>query len=255
MKGHLLVVALLVPAVANADRDCEMLVMTGHPSYPPVAWASKGTIVGAAPGIVARIASSLGVKQVTSKDFGSWEAAQAAARSGQADLIFGIYKNNERLAYLDYVEPAFMVDPVSVVVRAGRPFTFAKWSDLAGKKGVTNVGESYGDEFDAFLAKELTVTRAAGVDKTIATVLDGQADYAILALYPGRNVARKHGVDTKLEFLPKEIVHAEMFVAFSKSSRCATALKTRFATALAAEVASGRVKAALEAADREFAAR
>ncbi len=255
MKTHLLVLALFVPAVANADRSCETLVITGHPSYPPVAWASRGTIVGAAPAIVTRIARSLGVRNVISKDFGSWEAAQAAARSGQADLVFGIYKNNERLAYLDYVEPALMVDPVSVVVRAGRPFAFAKWSDLVGKKGVTNAGESYGDEFDAFMAKGLTVTRAAGVDRTIAAVLDGQADYAILALYPGRNVARKQKVDTKLEFLPKEIINADMFVAFSKSSRCATALKAQFATALAAEVASGKVKAALEAADREFAPR
>jgi len=38
----------------------------------------------------------------------------------EADIIFGIYKNDERMKWLDYVEPAFMMDPVSVVVRRAR---------------------------------------------------------------------------------------------------------------------------------------
>jgi ABC-type amino acid transport substrate-binding protein len=61
-----------------------------------------------------------------SKDFGSWEGAQQAARSGQADVIFGIYKNDARALYLDYIEPPFMMDPASIVVRKGTGFAFAQ---------------------------------------------------------------------------------------------------------------------------------
>ncbi|MDP3691457.1 transporter substrate-binding domain-containing protein, partial [Bradyrhizobium sp.] len=96
------------PAQAQAGPDCAALVITGHPSYPPIAWAAKGKIVGAAASFVGGIAARLGVKDVASKDFGSWEAAQAAARDGTADVIFGIYRNDARAAYLDYVEPPFM---------------------------------------------------------------------------------------------------------------------------------------------------
>ncbi len=230
-------------------------MITGHPSYPPVAWSSDGKIVGAAPELVTGIAKALGVASVTSKDFGSWEKAQAAARSGDADVVFGIYRNDERMAYLDYVEPPFMVDPVSVVVRTGAAFPYAKWSDLKGKKGVTNVGESYGDRFDAFLASELTVARAPGVDKVFAALLDGKADYAIIALYPGLNVARKLGIGGKVEFLPRPVVSADMFVAFSKKSRCLRALKDGFSGALKADVDGGKVKTLLEDADRAFAKR
>ena len=95
---------------------------------------------------------------------GSWEDAQAAARDGKADMIFGIYYNDERATYLDYVQPAFMFDPVAVFVAKGKEFPFAGQDDLIGKRGVTNQGESYGNEFDTFMKDKLDVARADGIN-------------------------------------------------------------------------------------------
>jgi polar amino acid transport system substrate-binding protein len=257
MRAPLLaLLALVVPGAALAAPDaavavppaCPELVVTGHHYYPPVAWSSGGKVVGAAPELVARIAAGLGVAKVTSKDFGSWEKAQAAARNGEADVIVGIYRNDERKEFLEYVEPAFMVDPVSVVVRADAPFRYAEWSDLKGRKGVTAVGESYGTQFDNYMARTLTVARVSGIDKAFAAVLDGTADYAIVAFYPGRDAARKQGLFEKLAFHPKTIVNADMFVAFSKKSKCLPALKDGFAKALKAAVDGGKVIELLDAA-------
>ena len=206
-------------------------MITGHPSYPPVAWAAQGAIVGVAPTLVALIAAKLGVKDVVSKDFGSWEAAQDAARKGEADVIFGIYKNDARAHYLDFIAPPFMADPVAIVVRKGAGFAFAEWSDLKGRKGVTNAGESYGDKFDAYMGSELTVARADGVDKAFAALLAQQADYMIIGLYPGRDEARRLGLAGKVAFLPKALVSADMYVAFSKRSKCG-ALRAGFAAAI-----------------------
>lgn len=232
---------------AQAEPVCPILVITGHPAYPPVAWAAEGKIVGAAPALVSEIASSLGVKDVVSKNYGSWEGAQEAVRNGEADVIFGIYKNDERVAYLDYVEAPFMTDPVAIVVRKGAGFGFAEWQDLKGRKGVTNAGESYGDKFDAFMAKELTVARPAGVDRVFAALLAGQADYMIIGLYPGRNEAKRLNITDKLEFLPKELLSSPMYVAFSKRSKC-TALRAGFAPAIETAVDNGTVRDLLEAA-------
>jgi len=213
----------------------------------PVAWADKGTIIGAAPDLVSGIARKLGVKKVNSKDYGSWEKAQAAVREGEADVIFGIYRNDERMNWLDFVEPAFMTDPVSVVVRRGEGFTFAKWEDLKGRKGVTNVGESFGNRFDSFMAASLTVARAQGVDKAFEALADKSADYLIIALYPGRILARKLGLATQVEFLPREVDAFGMYVGFSKKSKC-NALKTGFAEMLRKEVEAGRFTTLLDEA-------
>lgn len=249
----LALLAVVIPAAALAVPDCPELVVTGHHFYPPVAWSSGGKVVGAAPELVARIATSLGVAKVTSKDFGSWEKAQAAARSGEADVIVGIYRNAERMEWLEYVNPPFMVDPVSVVVRADAPFRYTEWSDLKGRKGVTGAGESYGTAFDNYMARALDVTRVPALDKAFAAVLDGTADYAIVAFYPGRDAARKQGLFQKVVFLPKTVVNADMFVAFSKKSKCLPALREGFAKALKAEVAGGKVNELLEAASQTVA--
>jgi polar amino acid transport system substrate-binding protein len=238
-------------AQTQSDPVCASLVVTGHPSYPPAAWAAQGRIVGAAPELVSGIAVKLGVKDVVSKDFGSWEGAQAAARSGQADVIFGIYKNDARALYLDYIEPPFMMDPVSVVVRKGAGFAFAEWSDLRGRKGVTNIGESYGDKFDAFIAKELNVARAAGIDKAFAALLAQQADYMIIGLFPGRDEARRLGLFDRIEFLSKELVSSAMYVAFSKRSKCA-ALQTGFSAGIKSAVDGGAMRQLLEASGKSL---
>lgn len=247
----LLALALAIfPVAASAESTCKALVITGHPDYPPVSWAKDGSLVGAAPELVTKVARSLGVKKVTVKNFGSWEKAQAAARGGEADVIFGIYKNDERATYLDYIEPPFMLDPVSVVVREGGEFPFAKWEDLKGRSGVANVGESFGKEFDAFMAKELTVARAPGVDKAFAALTDKKADYLVIGLYPGRVLARQLGLSAKVVFLPKEVQSFDMFAAFSRKSKCLDALKAGFAAGIKTEVEQGKVKELLEAANR-----
>jgi polar amino acid transport system substrate-binding protein len=246
------VAAFGVVPQAQAQQACSALVITGHPSYPPVAWAADGTIVGAGPELVRGIAAKLGVGNVTSKDFGTWEGAQAAARDGQADVIFGIYKNDARAKYLNYVDPPFMMDPVSVVVRKGAGFAFTEWSDLKGRKGVTNAGESYGNKFDAYIASDLTVARAAGVDKAFASLLAGQADYLIIGLYPGRDEARKLGIAGKVEVLPKEVVSAPMYVAFSKQSKCG-GLVPGFAAGITTSVDDGAVRRLLDDVNRAMA--
>jgi polar amino acid transport system substrate-binding protein len=246
----MLVAFSLAGMAAPAQARCAALVITGHPSYPPVAWAAQGKIVGAAPTLVRQIAAGLGVKRVVSTDFGSWQAAQGAARDGKADVIFGIYKNDERAAFLDFIEPPFMADPVAVVVRKGEGFACAEWTDLKGRKGVTNAGESYGDKFDAYMAKELSVARAGGVDKAFAALLAGQADYLIIGLYPGRDEAKRLRIAGKIAFLPKELLSSAMYVAFSKKSKCGEALRAGFAAEIKTTAGSRQVRQLLDVASQ-----
>lgn len=248
---HLALLAslLMLSALAHAETVCPSLLITGHPDYMPVAWAEEGRITGAAPELVTTIAKELGVKTVTSKDYGSWEQAQAAVRDGEADVIFGIYRNDERMKWLDYVEPPFMMDPVALIERRGDGFAYAKWDDLKGRRGITNEGESFGNEFDHFMASSLTVARSQGVDKAFDALLDKRADYLIIGLYPGRNEARKLGIAQQVTFLPTEVVSQAMYVGFSKKSKC-NALKAGFAESLRKAVAAGRVQPLLDAAEQ-----
>jgi polar amino acid transport system substrate-binding protein len=151
---------------------------------------------------------------------GTWEEAQAAARDGKADMIFGIYYNDVRATYLDYVQPAFTFDDVAVFVVKGKEFPFTDKNDLIGKKGITNQGESYGNDFDAFMKDKLDVARADGIDDAFKDLLAGKADYLIAGYYPGLAESAKDGLKDKVVALNQALLSQEMFVAFSKKSPC-----------------------------------
>jgi polar amino acid transport system substrate-binding protein len=215
-----LVSGALVSGSAFAQAPaCRGLTITGHPEYPPIGYRNGDRIVGAGATLVERIAGELKIP-VQSKYAGTWEEAQKAARDGKADIIFGIYFNDDRATYLDYVRPAFMIDPVVVIVAKGKAFPFSVREDLVGKQGVTNAGESYGSEFDGFMAQKLAVVRTNGTARAFKDLLSGRADYLIVGLYPGLADAADHGVKDRIEPLKTQLMKADMFIAFSKKSPC-----------------------------------
>jgi polar amino acid transport system substrate-binding protein len=237
---------------AFAANECNRLTITGHSEYAPIAYRDGDRIVGAAPALVEAIAAELNVP-VESKYTGAWADAQAAARDGLADIIFGIYFNDERATYLDYVRPAFMTDPVVVMVAKGKPFPYKDRDDLIGKRGVTNEGESYGADFDAFIVEHLTVVRSKGVDKAFEALLSGNADYVIVGFYPGTAEAARMGLRDKLEQLNPPLLAADMFVAFSKKSPCLS-LMGAFSTAIEAMSSDGRYPAMIDDATKAWEA-
>ena len=84
-----------------------------------IAFKDGDHIAGAAPMLVEAIGKDLKIP-VESKFTGTWADAQAATREGKADMIVGIYYNDERATYLDYVQPAFMFDEVVMFVAKGK---------------------------------------------------------------------------------------------------------------------------------------
>jgi polar amino acid transport system substrate-binding protein len=210
---------MLTGNAAFAQDECTKIAATGHPAYPVIAYKDGDNIVGAAPTLVETIAKQINVP-LESKYTGTWEEAQAAARDGKVDMIFGIYYNDERATYLDYVQPAFTFDDVAIFVVKGKEFPFTGQDDLIGKKGVTNQGESYGNEFDAFMKDKLDVARANGIDAALKDLLDGKADYLIAGYFPGLAEAAKEGNKDKVVALNQALLSQEMFVAFSKKSPC-----------------------------------
>jgi len=234
-----------------AAGSCEKLIITGHPSYAPVAWEKGGAIVGASAKMIQLIAQELGVS-VESKSMGSWADAQDAIRKGTADIIFGIYYNDVRAQYMNYIEPAYMLDPVVLMVPKGKAFNFNKWSDLIGKKGVTNKGESYGPDFDAYIADKLDVVRGKGMERCLQILLQDNADYMIVGLYPGISEAKKLNAWDKIAVLPRQLNAFKMYVAFSKKSPCYAKYHRIFSEKIQNMVKDGTVQTLLILSQAEW---
>lgn len=246
----LLAAAMIAPSSARAEEACTEIVATGHPDYPPMAYRDGDRIVGAAPALVEAIAGELELP-LTSKYLGSWSEAQTAAREGNADLIVGVYRNDEREAYLDYAEPAFAFDTVVAFVAADKPFAFQGQQDLVGKKGAANKGESFGAEFDAYMRDQLTVARTDGVAAAFSELMDGEVDYVISGYYQGTAEVERLGLENEIVALDPELLSAELFVAFSKKSPCRT-LAEKFGDGIAEMTTDGRFQEMVRDAAAEW---
>ncbi|MGZ8415373.1 MAG: substrate-binding periplasmic protein [Methyloceanibacter sp.] len=249
--GLTVFVALALTGNATfAADECAKITATGHPQYPAIAYKDGDNIAGAAPALVEAIAKELKIP-LESKYMGTWEEAQAAARDGKADMIFGIYYNDERATYLDYAQPAFIFDDVAIFVVKGKEFPFKGQDDLIGKKGVTNQGESYGTAFDAFIKDKLDVARTDGIDDALKDLVAGKADYLIAGYYPGLAEAAKAGLKDQVVPLDQAVVTAEMYVAFSKKSPCRS-LAEGFGKGITEMTTDGRFDAMLQDAIKQW---
>ncbi|HTA40649.1 MAG TPA: transporter substrate-binding domain-containing protein [Candidatus Acidoferrales bacterium] len=229
--------ALLAPSAGgDAAATCSSLILTGHPSYPPVSWASGATLEGAGIDIVSKLASDSQVPmQVVHA--GSWDDAQQAVKSGKADAIVGLYKTAARLPSFTYLEPAIAPDPSAVLVRTGETFVYKDWNSLIGKKGVANIGESFGHAFDTFAASKLSIATVHGNKAVYQALLSGKADYALMGYY----VAASEMPADKISFATKNFATEGLYIAFSKTTPCAS-LAPAFSKKLAAMIADGTVK-------------
>jgi polar amino acid transport system substrate-binding protein len=136
-------------------------------------------------------------------------------------------------------------------VPKGKAFPFRGRQDLVGKKGVTNAGESYGSEFDGYMAQKLDVARSDGTEQALKDLLAGKADYMIVGLYPGLAAAAKIGVKDQIEPLRPELLKADMFIAFSKKSPCLPRAKA-FGAKVRAMRTNGGIKTMIEDATKQW---
>ena len=166
----------------------------------------------------------------------TWEKAQQAVQDGRADAIVGIYRTKQRETYYTYLSPPLAPDASAVVIRAGQTFQYKNWNSLIGKLGVVGSGESYGSQFDAFLAKKLTTYRVPTLDDVFARVLAGKAQYGLSGYYTAVTTAPKG-----IAFATKDFVTEGLYLAFGKQSACGIALGRSFSAGIATLRANGTI--------------
>ena len=198
------------------------IVASGHPEWPPIMFKSGNTIDGAGPALVKKIFADLGVA-VDVPFTGTWDEVQAKARSGEVDMLVAAYKTTERLGYMVYSDP-YTTDPVAIFVAKGKAFPFNDWNVLIPKKGIAMVGDSYGQEFDDFAAKNLVLTRVTTSAEAFDLVASGKADYLLYSLYAGDDYLKKTGGASQFESLPKFVDEEFFYITISKKSPYVTYL-------------------------------
>lgn len=211
-KTLLALVALIVyPIISHAE-----VILSGHPEYPPFMWQSGDTIVGVGAKLGAAIFEELEM-DYSIKATGPWKRVQINAKEGNIDMIVGAYINDDRLSYMDYTKP-YAKDPVGIFVRKGQDFKFEQWDDLIGKKGVTIRGESFGQEFDQFVAEKLDMQLVNRYEQNFLVLDSGRVDYSLCGVYPCLSRAVTTGHKGKFTPLKNYVSSENFYMTMSKKS-------------------------------------
>lgn len=194
----------------------QTLKISCHPEYPPVMFAHQEKPAGIAVDIATQALEHLGIEyQLVFA--GPWKRVQQSAKVGKIDMIAGLYFNKERGQSIDFTVP-IMDDPTVIFVWRNKEFEYNTLEDLIGKKGTTNLGDSFGVKVDAFMKKHLSVQRVVTSDLNFRLLELGRVDYFIYGLFPGRAQALNYGYGDLVKSLPNPVAVEKLYLGFSKKS-------------------------------------
>lgn len=214
----LLASTFLVSASSHA-AECQKVVVTGDPDYPPLQWYDGKQIRGASIDIAARVLQDIGAPYEISY-VGPFARVLAGAQEGRVDMIATLKITPERQAFLVYPSTPALMNPTAVFVPAARTFAYSKWDDLIGKPGGISRGNKFGSGFDEFVQAKLTVEEATTLESNFNKLDFGRMDYFVTGLYAGLAYLAETKQEAKFTALKPNVTETANYAAFAKSSPC-----------------------------------
>ncbi|MET0208601.1 MAG: transporter substrate-binding domain-containing protein [Burkholderiaceae bacterium] len=210
------------PAPA-AITGCTQLVASGNPQYPPYLFRDpedEQRLAGANADLMQWLSKEIGIP-IETRYVGPWGRVQEEMRAGRIDLIAGAFFTLPRTEYMDYFHPAFRETRSVVWSRTGAPVAYKRWSDLAGRQGVTVINNSFGVEFDNYARQSLKITQVASIEQAIQMLQRGRAEYMIYEDAPAEAYAARIGGPAIKPLMPA-VAHEGLYLTLSHKSRCNT---------------------------------
>lgn len=246
----LMLVTTTTWANTSTGLTCKRLVATGNPEYPPYLFRESddnNRLIGANTEILRMIGQELNV-EIDVVYTGPWSRAQKEVREGRIDLIAGAFFTVPRAQYMDYVYPAFLTTRSVVWVNKERPFEYQAKEDLIGRKGITVIHNSFGEEFDTFAKERLNITTVPSLEQAFKVMSLGRVDYLLYENSPAQAYARDWGIAADNHAIGPAISSEGLYLTLSHLSRCNDgALRGQLTRAIRNIIEQGKAEEALQA--------
>jgi polar amino acid transport system substrate-binding protein len=214
-RNLILTTLAVLSCLSISARAQEAVLISGNPNAPPVVWEQYEQLVGLGIDLTTSILDELGIGYQI-KRFSNWQQVQDGARQDKIDIIVSAYRNQDREQYLDF-SIAYLNQPTVIMVKKGNEFKLTSWEALKGKKGVSNIGESYGQEFDSYIKEHLDVEYHQ-FERAIQMLKLNMADYLIVDLYTGLIYTRLLQGEDAVTMLDPPATVQSFHLAISKNS-------------------------------------
>lgn len=234
---------------SEPGHNCTRLTATGNSEYPPYLWQEPGSrrgLIGANKTIMEVVSERLGIP-IEVIYTGPWSRAQEEVRVGRIDLIAGAFFTLPRLAYMDYIEPAFLTTRSVVWKRSLVAFDYSEWADLKPYEGATVINNSFGQSFDEYASVNLSIDSVTSLPQAFRMLAQGRVDYVLYEEYPGLAYAAELDLDYVIEQVDPPVSSEGLFLTISRRSPCNTdAMRAELTRIMTDLVADGTGQRALK---------
>ncbi|MDT8989445.1 transporter substrate-binding domain-containing protein [Curvibacter sp. APW13] len=206
-----------------AQAECDKLVLTADPSYPPMHWYDGTQFHGASVTIAKRVLDELKIPYEV-RYLGPFPRVVNAAEQGDVDMVVTLKKTPEREQFLLYPRTAALANPVAVFASRERMFKFKDRTDLVGRRGGITRGNVFGDDFDEFLRHHLSIEEADSPENNFSKLGAARIDYFITGYYAGMAYLLKRGDEMRFTALSPFVVDTPNYLALTRKGRCADKL-------------------------------
>lgn len=225
-KLKILFIVLLSLIVGSAwAQTCDSISISGPVNDAPDSWAVDGQLIGAGIELAQKTLKAAGVKNVKVVTYATWAEALAATRSGELDMIISIGWSSERSRYLSYVHPSYLDQFLYVIVRRGETFPLNQYSDLKGRRGITEAGVTFGNSaFGSFVEDELQLLQSPSLGGAFDRLLNREVDFILAYRFAATSEIYRRDLGDKVQVLATYPFRKDNYFAFSKRSKCASVL-------------------------------
>ncbi len=168
---------LLVVLLSGALQAAEVVRYCDYPVYPPVSWSDGKQPRGLAPTVVRELFGRLGYR-VEMVVLGNWQRCLLDAAEGRVDVVLA-YASEQRAQAMRFSTVPVLREEVAVFANRQRPLKFATLEDLARYRGGLLFGESYGADFDRFVARHQNIEWVSDSGQNFGKLMRGRIDFVI----------------------------------------------------------------------------
>ncbi|MDD1040947.1 substrate-binding periplasmic protein [Pseudomonas rubra] len=209
---RLLWLTLLLPGAQAAER----VRYCDYPVYPPISWSDGKQVRGLAPTVVRQLFARLGY-EVEIVVLGNWKRCLLDAAQGRVDVVLA-YNSDQRDQAMRFSTVPVLREEVAVFYNRQRPVQFEGLEDLARYRGGLLFGESYGADFDRFVARHQNIEWVSSSQQNFGKLIRGRIDFVIQERRTGQLFVEHLPGAEAIQALPAALSVDYLRVAVSRHS-------------------------------------
>ncbi|MFS2123727.1 substrate-binding periplasmic protein [Pseudomonas sp. Pseusp97] len=235
----------------TATQAAQPIRYCDYPVYPPISWSDGHEVRGLAPQTVRSVLGQLGY-EVQTVVLGNWKRCLLDAAEGRVDLVLA-YQTPQRDDGLLFSRVPVLREEVAIFYNRRKPVRFDQLGDLAQYRGGLLFGESYGPQFDRFVAEHGNVEWVSDSRQNFGKLIRQRIDFIAHERRTGTLFVEQLAGGQDIAALPRPLTVDYLRIAVSRHSPLAARMEEINAV-LKQRVDDGSVARWLQQSERDYRA-